>query len=338
MKKIYMYPKNDYETLESPNPYVPNVEAALSEKHVIINQTPNYKGVLELFPYLTKSDIFFFNWIEDIPIKKYGLLQTVLFPIFLVLAKIMKKKIIWVLHNKFSHERKHRRLIKFNFKLMIKHSDLIITHSNAGIEFVKERFPKQAKKVKYIIHPVDKMFPVSEVVEKKFDLLIWGTIHPYKGVIDFLKFAKNKPEIRNIKIALSGICPNPEEREQLNKLLTDNITYINDFQDIEEIAKLANQSRFVLFTYNSESILSSGSFMDSIRMGTSVIGPNKGAFKDLKSYSFVETYNTFDEISDILVKKKTNNTEIFKEIQDFCVQNTWNLFGEKLIKVSDGIL
>jgi beta-1,4-mannosyltransferase len=338
MKKIYMYPKNDYETLESPNPYVPNVEAALSEKHIIINQTPNYKGVLELFPNIFKADVFFFNWIEDIPIKKYGVIQTFLFPFFILLSKIFGKKIIWVLHNKFSHERKHRRLIKFNFKLMIKHSDLILTHSNAGVEFVKERFPKYVSKVKYIIHPVEPMFPVLENTEKIYDLLIWGTIHPYKGVIDFLKYAKNKPEIQNIKIALSGICPDPVERKQLNELLTDNITYINNFQDIDEIAKLANQSRYVLFTYNSESILSSGSFMDSIRMGSCVIGPNKGAFKDLNSYSFVETYNTFDEISAILVKKETDNVKIFREIEDFCVQNTWKLFGDKLINASDGIL
>ncbi len=138
------------------------------------------------------------------------------------------------------------------------------------------------------------MFPVAEAVEKKFDLLIWGTIHPYKGVIDFLKFAKNKPEIRNIKIAISGICPDPTERKELNELLTNNITYINDFQDIEEIAKLANESRFVLFTYNSESILSSGSLMDSIRMGTSIIGPNKGAFKLKKSKPFTFSFTTKD--------------------------------------------
>jgi beta-1,4-mannosyltransferase len=333
-----MYPKNDYATLESPNPYVLNLEASLSEKHTIINQNPNTKGVIELFIYLFRTDIFFFNWIEDVSLKRYGKLQSILFLLFLFSAKILNKKIIWVLHNKYSHEKSNQRWTKFGFELMIKHSDLILTHSNAGIEFIKEQFPPFFKKVKYIIHPIAEMLPVVRNAEKKYDLLIWGTIHKYKGVIDFLKFAKDSPGLLNIKIMISGVCPDNEEKKQLDELMTDNIHHINDFQKIEDIAKLANQSRFVLFTYNSDSILSSGSLMDSIRMGAVVIGPDKGAFRDLKSFQFIKTFNTFDEISFIVEKYKSENNLHIMELENFCHQNTWNLFGKKLFDLSDGIL
>ncbi len=87
------------------------------------------------------------------------------------------------------------------------------------------------------------------ILIKKYDLLIWGTIHPYKGVIEFLKFADQSKGLNNINIIVSGECPDPEERKQLNNLLTENVEHINDYQSMEEIAKLAGQSRFVLFTY-----------------------------------------------------------------------------------------
>jgi len=333
-----MYPKNDYETLESPNPYVLHVEDSLSEKHTIINKNPNTKGVIELFIFLLKTDIFFFNWIEDVSVKKYGKIQAVLFPVFLFLAKMLRKKIIWVLHNIYSHEKSNRRWIHFGFKLMIKYSDLIITHSGSGIDFVKENFSRHAYKVKYIIHPVENLLPNNIETEKKYDFLIWGTIHPYKGVIEFLEFAKHSPELKNAKILISGICPHKDLRKQLDSYLNENIKHVDGFLDIEEITEMAAKSKFVLFTYNSESILSSGSLMDSIRMGAIIIGPEKGAFRDLKPYSFIQTYKTREEIAQIFKNLKIDNKACYQEIETFCHQNSWKLYGEKLFSVSDGIL
>lgn len=338
MSRIYMYPKNDYATLESPNPYVLHMEDSLSEKHTIINKYPNTKGVIELFFYLFRTDIFFFNWIEDVAVKRYGKIQAILFPFFLILAKLLRKKIIWVLHNKYSHEKSNKRWTKFGFELMIRNSDLILTHSNAGVEFIKDRFPRHSDKVKYIVHPVENMITVDRNAVKKYDILIWGTIHPYKGVIDFLRFAGNSRDYDNIKIMISGICPDYKEHEELIGLLNDQIHHINEFQDIDKVAELACQSRFVLFTYNSESILSSGSLMDSIRMGSVVIGPDKGAFRDLRDCSFIKTFITFDDIAAIVKNTDYDPDACLKDIEDFCQHNTWDLFGEKLFSVSGGIL
>lgn len=333
-----MYPKNNYETLESPNPYVLNLEDALSETHDIVNKKPNRSGVLELYLYLFKADIFFFNWIEDAPTKRFGEVQFVALVIFLFLAKISRKKIIWVLHNKYSHEKKKKRWSKYIFEMMIIKSDLILTHSGEGIAFLIKEYNKYSKKAIYIIHPVESMLSNEIPAEKKYDILIWGTIHPYKGVIDFLKYMRSSDALGKLKIIISGICPDTNERKQLYELLSENIHYINSFQNIEEISRLASQSRYILFTYNSDSILSSGSLMDSIRMRTLVIGPEKGAFKDLKKYSFVKTYNHFDEIPLIIKSGVSNESMLYRDIEEFCIENSWKRFGQKLRKVSGGIL
>ena len=100
--------------------------------------------------------------------------------------------------------------------------------------------------------------------------------------------------------------------------------------EIEEISTFAEQSKFILFTYEPLSVLSSGSLMDSIRMRSIIIGPNIGAFKDLSSYSFINTYNNYDEIIKIYNDYKCNKAFICKEIKDFCKENSWDLFAEKI--------
>lgn len=338
MKRIYMYPKNDYETLESPNPYVQHVEAVLQEKHRIINERPNSIGVMEFFLYLFRADIFFFNWIEDVSVKRFGKIQAVLLPVFLFFARISGKKIIWVLHNLYSHEESNRAWTRYAFDLMIRRSDLILTHSQEGLRFLDEKFPAYRAKAIYLVHPVEEMMKRESAGEKSYDLFIWGTIHPYKGVIEFLEFITRSEKYSGIRILVSGICPHPALKEKLQALLTDKIEYRDGFFSMEDIAEMAAKSEFVLFTYNSESVLSSGSLMDSIRMGSRVIGPEKGAFRDLSNCSFIETYRNFEEIPVIIKREKQEKKDISGEIEAFCTENSWQNFADKLFTNSKGIL
>lgn len=338
MKRIYIYPKNDYEKLESPNPYILHLEAALQPKHRISNQHPNKLGVLELFLFLFKTDVYLFNWIEDLPVKRYGKFQAILLLLFLLFSKVFRKKIIWVMHNLFSHERKSKKWTHFLFIMMIRHSGLILTHSEEGIRFLRKNYSTYCKKAIYINHPVDELLLPEKQVEKEYDLFIWGTIHPYKGVLEFLEFASGIESLNNLKMLIAGICPNSELKAQLYKLLTKNIEYRDGFFDIEEIAAMTYRSKVTVFTYNSDSILSSGSLMDSIRMGAMIIGPNKGSFRDLRNYTFIETYNSFSEIPDLINRISLTEVDRERQIIAFYKNNNWETFGDKLISASQGIL
>jgi len=332
-----MYPQNDYSTLESPNPYVLNVSEAIRERHLIINEKPNRIGVAEFFLFLFKTDVFFFNWIEDVSVKRLGKVQALMMPFFIFMTWLFRKKIVWVLHNVYSHEKKNKKWTRYGFRQMIRNADIILTHSLEGVEFAKREFPKHAKKVKYIIHPIDELL-IEATVQKEYDILIWGTIHPYKGVIEFLEFATQNEGLNQMRILVSGICPHPELKERLFELLTPNIEYRDGFFDIEDISEMTTKSRYTLFTYNSGSILSSGSLMDSIRMGAMIIGPDKGSFRDLKSEKFIETYSNLNDIARIIAKYSDNEAERLKEQIAFCERNSWKHFGNQLFDCSEGVL
>ena len=336
MAFIYFYPKSNLNLNEFCNPYTINFEKSLSKNHIIVNSSTDGKGVLNLLKYLLKSEIFLFNWIEDIPARRFGKLQVPIFVLFVFMSKILRKKIVWILHNKGSHEDKNNYWKNYMFSLMMKHSHLIITHSQDGIEFSRKRYTRYSSKVKFLMHPVTELIPVEAESTKKYDILLWGVILPYKGIVPFLNFITKSDE-PSLKILIVGKCLDKEYKKQLNKYISKNIIHLDEYYDLNEISKFASQSKYTLFTYLSDSVLSSGALIDSIRMGSNIIGPNFGGFKDLSSFSFMNTYDTYTEILQIIKKNNSVAKKNSHEIQNFCYENSWNLFIDRfdneLIKI-----
>jgi hypothetical protein len=331
MVRFYFYPIIDPGKDFSSNPYCKNFLEHLSRKAIIVNKDINKYGVLDFFRYLTNCDAYILNWIVDLPKKKFGKLQVIAFSVFLTAAKILKRKIIWFLHDKYSHDTPQNLWTDYLFNLTIKSSDLIITHSKEGLQLINDFNPKYLVKTRYLIHPVKIISSSSIQREIKYDFLIWGAIFPYKGILEFIKFVKETPEMHLYKILILGKCIDRSYESELEKNMTTNITYLNKHFSFNKIADSSQESRFTLFTYKPESVLSSGTLMDSIGMGSIIIGPNYGAFKDLGCYSFMNIYDSFYDIIAIY-NNYHDNALIKQEITNFCIDNSWDSFIEKLCR------
>lgn len=331
MEKIYFYPQFDYTKARSPNPYIVDFQRALSSHYTIINKKSNYIGVLDFFKYLFKTDIYIFNWIEDLPVYRYGKLQSVFFLFFLMLCKLFNKKIIWVLHNKYSHFLNKNFWTDLLYSVLMAYSDLILTHSKNGIEFGEEYYPKQAHKINYICHPINQLFSQCWESKKKYDFLIWGSISSYKGILEFLQFVGKNRDLYKPRILIVGKCIQENYKNQLKPFLSKDILMIDRYFEMEEITKLANQSRFILFTHKATSVLSSGTLIDSIRMQSRIIGPDMGAFKDLKALSCIETYEKYEDILEINNRYLDVEKQIDpNELEKFYKENNWEEFSNKI--------
>ncbi len=338
MVRIYFYPNIDPRISPSPSPYMPCFKRVLKKKYSIVNQKHLKNGVLDMFKFFFKADLFLYSFIEDLILYRFGKFQVIFFVFFFLGIKTFRKKTVWIMHNKYSHDKKRNLWTTFMYSLMIKYSDLIITHSQAGVEFIEEKFPKSASKTKYLVHPVLQSFPKSEKREKKYDFFIWGTVYPYKGHLEFLEFLRDNELIDKYKVLIVGRCPWESYKEQLTTFVSDNIILDDNFYEIEEIAEMAMQSRFILFTHRPTSVLSSGALMDSIRMRTPIIGPNHGAFKDLSDYSFIQTYRDFDEILTFYEKSLDAHVSYEEELIDFYHSFSWDAFGEKFSNEVDRVI
>ncbi len=331
MIKIYFYPKIILKPSDVKNSYITDFEEAIGLHHIVINKEANTKGVLDFFSYIAKTDIYLFNWIEDIPRRKKGKLQVFFFMLFLTLLKMQNKKIIWVLHNKYSHNLSRNRWTDFMFKTMFKNADLILTHSKEGVELGKQKYSKYAHKIKYEIHPV-KSIIASKNASKKYDFLFWGSIHPYKDIVKFLEFIKTHDSIKDPKILIIGRCFDERYKQLLYESLSANMIFEDKFYEMKEIAEFAAQSKFILFTYGADSVLSSGALMDSLRMNTQIIGPNHGAFKDLSYLPSVHVFDTYEEIIRIYQNSTTDIPINDQELVQFFEENSWSKFAKKIEK------
>ena len=314
---------------EKSNPYIQDFIDALNRQEGFQVINPAHKNpLLSILPPKRWGDVFIFNWFESIPDFKYGLLQSIIAIFFLILIKLNGRKIVWILHNKQPHEQRYGWLKKNMAQLIAKQADLIITHAQDGIAIIRKNHPYAAHKAHFLHHPTKDRIKEGTLQEKKYDLLIWGAITPYKGVTDFVNYLRKAPQTK-LKICILGKCSSPNLYQDLMRNITENITFIHEKASFEKLGEYIRQSHFVLMPYFSKTILSSGVLMDSLSFGAKVIGPDTGAFKDYthEASLHVYTFKDFDDIARIVTQYKDSPVSI-ESYKCFLQENNWESFAK----------
>lgn len=335
-RRIYINPTSSNEKNHGlVNPYIDDLVNALSRFYQIVNKgKPSRTGILNFITYLFKTDCYYFNWIEKLPTHKFGKFQSVVFLLIIYVFKLAGKKIIWTMHNKLSHTNDHLILKKVLFKTMLKQSDIILTHSSEGILYGKQIYPACGDKIHYFPHPV-KDRRLNGTQEKKYDILIWGSLTPYKGTDKFLQFLYENGLEKKYKILIIGKSTSPDYLKSLEEFANNNIKIENKFISNDELQILNIQAKTVLFIYSSPSILGSGVLMDSLGFGANIIGPDVGAFADLAKENLLETFSDFNDLVKIINRQLTvNKLETQRaNINRFLLENSWDKFAENISQI-----
>lgn len=330
--KAYMYPVTKRLTTGVYNPYLDNfMNSTAPFVNYLNRQYPSNSGLFNVFRFIPFLNVLFLNWAEDLPDKKGGIIQSLFLLVLLRLRKILGIKVVWTLHNKISHSRKMIFLKKRLFLALLKRSDFIITHSSEGITFTESIIPSSKERLFYFPHPVipKKIYNASL---KEFDILVWGTIAPYKGIDRFLAYLEEKNLLEKYRILISGKILSSEFYGVIKKYERNNILIQNRFVSDDELRELIALSKAVLFTYSSNSVLSSGALIDSLSHRASVIGPNVGAFSDMGDLGIIKTYDSFDQLPEILEQiAKSAGVADHSRLDEFLESHTWDHFAKALL-------
>jgi len=337
MKKLYIYSAKG-KKLDVYNPYIDDLIHSFGEYYTFVNlEKPSKTGIFDILKYITKLDYIIFHWIEKLPEMKGGFLQTIFLFFLIPVLKLFRIKVIWTMHNKMSHSGKSPRLTKAIFKLMLRKSNLILTHSNEGIDFGDQLVSGSMHFTYYLPHPV-KDRRLDRIPTKEYDILIWGTISPYKGIDKFLDYLYNNNLEKKYRILIVGKVSNPEYDMQLQKYGNDSITIENRFIEDELLQNLISKSKLVLFTYSKASILSSGVLMDSLGYGANVIGPTVGAFADLSKDGIINNYYDHDDMIQKIDSQISEGGKVNKSALDnFLMENSWPKYAEKVHRIIKGL-
>lgn len=335
MKRFFIYPNNIPQDKTLFNPYITDLTNNLSEYFEYLNPEPTNKGIFELFLKAGKTDFLFLNWVENLPERKLGLLQTMLFVAIVYYLKFTGKKVIWTIHNKFSHSKKKYKTKRWLTKFLIRNSDYMITHSSEGVRFAESITKNAKERTKYLPHPI-KDFSTKATEKKIVDILIWGSIARYKGIHLFLSLLHEKKLQNDFNILIAGKVVEKSYLSEIKKYLNENIKLDNRFLSHKELSEIIPASRVVIFPYQKDSILSSGVLMDTIAQKGIVLGPNVAAFADLKEVDIIETYSDFEDMI-IKIRKIIAGDEIVKdnELEKFILENSWEQFTRNIVNWID---
>lgn len=338
--KIFLTPMLDKSKSPTKNPYIDDLISALeSNGHEIVNKDKFSKiGLFDAFGFIHKIDAVYFNWIEDLVSTRFGLLQTIYIYFFALVCKILNIKIIWMLHNQVSHSKDNLFVKIINTYMLINYADIVLTHAKDGITFAEIFKKNQLKQIHFRHHPVKKMFDdkIAEL-DKVYDILIWGSITPYKGILELLKFLESNNILDKYKIKIVGKINSQALKNEILSYASDSIDINDEFLSDEELKQLHRQSKIVLFTYMSQGTFASGSLMWSIGQGSQVVGPNIGAFKDLNQEGVINVYDDFFGLVNILDQYLNVSEKDSVKLEEFIEKHSWNQFGkylaEKLMEI-----
>ena len=319
------------------NEYIDNFFNSLASKVKVINHGKQQSSrSADFFKYMFRADVMVLNWPEDILHLRFGVLQ--LFASFTILLafKIKGGKIVWVCHNKDSHNKRYPFLRKITRSFYTTFSNEIIVHSGDALNY----FLKEKSKTHFLNHPVytDPPLLLNDDTEIKTDVLIWGRITLYKGIHEFIENYKRNAASFSVEIVGSA---NATYLQTLNEATASTYIHItNKFLSNTALAGYFIQSKIIVLPYADSDTFSSGALIHSLSSNKIIIGPAIGNFLDLKKAGACIVYENFDElfekINSLLQNEGYYQTELKrlkKGIAEYYKFNTWDNFTDKLLEI-----
>ena len=288
-----------------------------------------------LLKYSFKADVFLLSFVETIAFQKLAFLQFLLAHLGLLVMRLRGRKIAYIFHNPRPHKGENF-MSRSLTKTLLKRSCLVVSHSKDTAECAVDKiksFGGDVSKVHYVCHPLVKPDKIAvPSAAKSGEVLIWGNILPYKGVLEFV----SSPAVRaaGLKVRIVGRCDDALLASRIEAAVSregsaTSFIFENRSADFEELAGLVKASSAVLFPYLPGSVSGSGALMDTLTMGGSPAGPDVGAFSDLAAEGVCSVYRSEDEMIGIL---KHGAGVDLKALESFIDRNSWQSFATFLFE------
>lgn len=314
------------------NEYVSSFYEALHKETIVVDyKDKSISRSIDIIKSCLGAEVMVLNWPEDIGNTKYGFIQVLLSICGVLIFKIRNGFLIWVCHNKKSHTIKFKYINQFLRRFYFSLSDKIIVHSSDAID----QLPK-SDKITFFNHPVYNSINGDKKCEDNIDVLVWGSIEPYKGILELIE--QYKKHHQNFRLKVIGKA----QEEYFSKLLHTskelNIHLENRFINSQELDNYFAAAKIILLPYSHSDTFSSGSLIHSLNARKIIIGPSLGNFLDLEKCSACLTYKDYRSlfylINKLLMDKSYYDITL-KQMNigasNYIKDNSWDLFAKRLV-------
>lgn len=332
--RYFFSPKPNKQT---PNTYIQSFYESLNQKVILVNNQPTQTGrSLDLVIHIFRAQHLVLNWPEDIIHLRFGVIQSFLFNLCVLIVKAKGGTITWICHNKKTHHNRLPILSKLNRQFFTLIADKIIVHSTDALRYLN----KVRHKTIYLPHPrYDKTnHGVPKHAGTSTDVLIWGSITPYKGLHNFIDAYK----LRNasFRVEIAGKADEPYYKELTRRTTHVNITVSNQLLSEAALAQKFQDTKIIVLPYLDSDTFSSGALIHSMNSEKIIIGPHLGNFIDLKNAGACLTYHDMDDLFGIirqLLEDKTYYESTLKHLQQgitrYYNEHSWENFIDDFLTV-----
>lgn len=268
-EEIFIFP--DY---RGGNPYQNGLYLGHKKNHYI--STVN--GLLTFLQI--KSEVLHLHWTSEI------LKHSSLSEISEALRGFTEKggRIIWFIHNFYPHGLENLEIEKQLRTLVGQLAVKIVLLNPFRLNALIKEFNLEREKLMILPHGnydgyIGKIIVREKATTKPYQLLLFGKLKRYKGVLEFLKFIQTKPHIlKQWHVVIAGLPEDEQYKKQLLEL-GDNIHAELILKDLssEELVGYVNESDIVVQNYVEG--LNSGVTMMAMSIGTPVVSKYNESFR-----------------------------------------------------------
>lgn len=221
-----------------------------------------------------RNNFIFVNWLEN-QTRNSGVLGLVLISGFIILSKIFLYKLVYVRHNKISHNVVSGfdvRLNKIAIFLLGKVSKVVICH---GMQYAKDNglsyvphpcyFEHECLPVMYNEAALESIKIPSDISQR---MLIFGRIQRYK-LIDLLLCDIDAKQ----KVVIAGVC-DPEYKLELMQIINNrglDVVFFDQFVKDDALNYLITASMCVVISTSGSSCIMSGAIIHALNLGAKVV-------------------------------------------------------------------
>lgn len=281
-------------------PYQGLMSKSLSLLGVKVVFPKRYTDLLPFSPifatvYAWRPKVIHLHWVLTFFLSKTKTTTFIRLIIFLlslvVLKKLLRIRLVWEIHDKYNHERKHLLLDISASRIISRLSDALIVHSQAAKSEITQLFEiKDKSKIKVIPHgnyisaypnTVSKKQAREELClnETDFVFLFLGKMMPYKGLMVMIDVF-NQLSHPEAKLVIAGKPVNSATKhELLNKCKANSDIKLDlTFIPYEKVQTYMNAADTVVLPYTE--ILTSGVTVLAMSFGKPVIAPAVGCIPE----------------------------------------------------------
>ncbi len=278
--------------------------------------------------------------------KLKTLLKLISFILEVSVVKLLGIKIVWTVHNKYNHEKRHLKLDILSSVFLAKICDIIEIKCEYARDEVKKLYKINSESKidivphgNYVVYPnkITRDDARNQLGFRSDDIifLCFGGIRPYKGVTDLInEFKKiNHPKAR---LLIAGMPCDDKMRNEIHHECDehDNIRTVLEFIPDSKVSLYMNAADLVVLPYKD--ILNSGAVLLAMSFSKPVIASSIGCMPEILDDKGSFLYNPAESEGLFRAMKKTLHKDLakmgrhnFKLAQQF----EWNDIGKKTRKI-----